>query len=100
LESGFYTIPLGGVDIILGIQWLQMLETYSANHQKQFIKFKWEGRQYKLYGFQPNYILTTNGETNSKRSTSLHGTLSSDGVINNRNSQVSTSIDSNINPKI
>ena len=52
-ESGFYTVPLGGLDVILGIQWLQMLGTYSANHQKQFIKFKWEGRQYKLYGFHP-----------------------------------------------
>jgi hypothetical protein len=48
----------------------------------------------------PNYILTTNGETNSKRSTNLRGTLSSDGVINNINSQISTSKDSNINPKI
>jgi len=53
LESGFYTVPLGGVDIVLGIQWLQTLGTYSANHQKQFIKFKWEGRRYKLYGLQP-----------------------------------------------
>jgi predicted aspartyl protease len=51
LETGFYTVPLGGVDVVLGIQWLQMLGTYSANHQKQFIKFKWEGRRYKLYGF-------------------------------------------------
>jgi hypothetical protein len=53
LESGFYTVPLGGVDIVLGIQWLQMLGTCSTNHQKQFIKFKWEGIQYKLYRFQP-----------------------------------------------
>jgi hypothetical protein len=53
LESGFYTVPLGGVDIVLGVQWLQTLGTYSANHQKQFIKFKWGGRKYKLYGFQP-----------------------------------------------
>jgi hypothetical protein len=53
LESGFYTIPLGGVDIVLGVQCLQTLGTYSTNHQKQFIKFKWEGRRYKLYGFQP-----------------------------------------------
>jgi hypothetical protein len=48
----------------------------------------------------PNYILTTNGETNSKRSTNLRGTLSSDAIINNRNSQVATSRDSNIHPKI
>ena len=33
LESGFYIVSLGGVDVVLGIQWLQMLGTYSANHQ-------------------------------------------------------------------
>jgi len=32
LESGFYTVPLGGVDIVLGAQWLLTLGTYSANH--------------------------------------------------------------------
>jgi hypothetical protein len=51
LESGFYTVPLGGVDVVLGIQWLQTLGTYSENHHKQFIKFKWEGKRYKLYRF-------------------------------------------------
>ena len=40
LESTFYIVPLRGVDVILGIQWLQTLGTYSANHPKQFIKFK------------------------------------------------------------
>lgn len=43
LESPFYTIPFGGVDVVLSIQWLQTLGTYSTNHQKQFIKFRWEG---------------------------------------------------------
>ena len=53
LESELYTLPLGGVDIIMGFQWLQTLGTYSANHQKHFIKFKWQGKNYKLHGFQP-----------------------------------------------
>ena len=52
LESPFYTVPIQGVDVVLGIQWLQTLGTYSANHQKQFISFKWEGQKHKLYGFQ------------------------------------------------
>lgn len=43
LESPFYTVPLGWVDVVLGIQWLQNFGTYFANHQKQLIKFKWEG---------------------------------------------------------
>lgn len=61
LESPFYTVPLGGVDVVLSVQWLQTLNTNSANHQKQFIKFRWEGQIYKLYGFQPpqNQILSS-----------------------------------------
>ena len=53
MESELYTLRLGGVDIILGVQWLQTLGTYSANHQKHFIKFKWQGKNYKPHGFQP-----------------------------------------------
>ena len=53
LESEFYAVPFGGVDAVLGIQWLQTLGTYSTNHQEHFIKFKWQGERYKLYGFQP-----------------------------------------------
>ena len=39
---------------MLGIQWLQtLMGTYSANHQEEFIKFRWLEQKYKLYGFQP-----------------------------------------------
>jgi len=52
LESPFFIVPLGGVDVVLGIQWLRTLGTYVANHQVQFIKFKWGGQKYKLHEFQ------------------------------------------------
>ena len=44
LESDFFVVPLRGVDIVLGIQWLQTLGTYSTNHQENFIKFNWIGK--------------------------------------------------------
>ena len=53
IKSKLYTLPLGGVDIVVGFQRLQTLGTYSTNHQKHFIKFKWQGKNYKLHGFQP-----------------------------------------------
>eukprot|EP00253_Pinus_taeda_P032921 PITA_32921 len=61
MESSFYTVPQGGVDVVLGMQWLQTLGTYSANHQKKFIKFKLDGRKYKLFGFQapPTQVIST-----------------------------------------
>ena len=33
LESELYTLPLGGVDIIMGIQWLQTLGTQSNGYK-------------------------------------------------------------------
>ena len=53
LESDFFAVPLGGVDVLLGIQWLQTLGTYSTNHQENFIEFQSFGKTHKLYGFQP-----------------------------------------------
>jgi hypothetical protein len=47
LEIELYTIPLGGVDVVLGVQWLQTLGTYLVNHQDHFIKFKRQGKRYK-----------------------------------------------------
>jgi hypothetical protein len=44
---------MGGVDVVLGVQWLQTLGTYLVNHQEHFIQFKWKGKHYKLDGFQP-----------------------------------------------
>ena len=52
-ESELCIVPLGGIDVVLGVQWLQTLGTYSVNHQKHLIQFKWKGKSYKLDNFQP-----------------------------------------------
>ena len=61
MESSFYTVPLGGVDAILSVQWLRTLGTYSTNHIKQFIRFKRDGRKYQLFEFQepPTQVIST-----------------------------------------
>ena len=39
LELDFLAVPLGGIDVVLGIQWLQTLGTCSTNNQEHFIEF-------------------------------------------------------------
>jgi hypothetical protein len=38
-------IPMGGVDVVLGVQWLQSLRTVAFNFQEIFMKFSMEGRK-------------------------------------------------------
>jgi hypothetical protein len=44
MNSPMITIPMGGVDVVLGIQWLQSLGTMAFNFQELFIKFSLEGK--------------------------------------------------------
>jgi hypothetical protein len=39
LKSTMISIPMGGVDVVLGVQWLQSLGTISFNFQEIFMKF-------------------------------------------------------------
>ena len=45
LNSPMIVIPMGGVDVVLGVQWLQSLGTMDFNFQKKFMKFSWEGKE-------------------------------------------------------
>ena len=44
LNSPMISIPMGGVDVSLGVQWLQSLGTMDFNLEKPFMKFSWEGK--------------------------------------------------------
>jgi hypothetical protein len=38
------------MDMVLGAEWLIQLGTYATNLLEQFMEFKWQGKNYKLYG--------------------------------------------------
>ena len=39
LNSPMLSIPMGGFDVVLGVQWLQSLGTITFNFQELFLKF-------------------------------------------------------------
>ena len=41
-------IPMGGVDVVLEVQWLQSLGTVAFNFQELFLKFFLEGKEVEL----------------------------------------------------
>ena len=44
------SIPMGGVDVVLGVQWLQSLGTIALNFQGLFLKFFSERKEVELRG--------------------------------------------------
>ena len=52
LESPMYAFPIGGVDVVMGIQWLRTLGTVSTNYKQLFMRFELEGIQYQLKGLK------------------------------------------------
>ena len=65
LTSPMLSIPMGGVDVVLGFQWLQSLGTIAFNFQEIFIKFSMEGKEVELRGIagKPGKIISSNGMT-------------------------------------
>jgi hypothetical protein len=45
MNSPMITIPMGGANVVLGIQWLQSLGTMAFNFQEIFMKFHWKERK-------------------------------------------------------
>ena len=56
---------MGGIDVVLGVQWLQPLGTTTFNFQELFLKFFWEGKEVELRGIEqePGNIINSNNMT-------------------------------------
>jgi len=65
LNSPMLSIPMGGVDVLLGVQWIQSLGMIAFNFQELFLKFFWEGKEVELMGIEgkPRKIINSNSMT-------------------------------------
>jgi hypothetical protein len=63
MNSPMIVIPMGVVDVVLGIQCLQSLGTMAFNFEKLFMKFSLEGIEIELRGItgKPNKVISSNG---------------------------------------
>ena len=57
---------MGGVDVVLGLKWLQSLGMIAFNFQELFLKFFSEGKEIELQGIagNPRKIISPNLMTN------------------------------------
>jgi hypothetical protein len=65
MNSPMIAIPMGGVDVVLGIQWLQSLGTMAFNFQELFMKFSLKGKEIELRGIagKPGKVISSNDMT-------------------------------------
>jgi len=65
LTSPMVSIPMGGVDVVLGVQWLQSLGTIAFNFQELFMKFYAEGKEVEFTGIAGKLgkIISSNSTT-------------------------------------
>ena len=63
MNSPMNSIPMGGADVVLGIQWLQSLGTVAFNFQELFMKFSLEGKEIELRCIttKPGKVISSNG---------------------------------------
>jgi hypothetical protein len=63
MNSPMIAIPMGGVDVVLGIQWLQSLGMVAFNFQELFMKFLLERKEIELRGIteKPDKVIISNG---------------------------------------
>ncbi|CAA7019723.1 unnamed protein product [Microthlaspi erraticum] len=55
-ESDVMVIPLGGCDMVLGVQWLHTLGPITFDFKKLEMSFKWEARKILLHGIKQDSV--------------------------------------------
>jgi hypothetical protein len=65
LDSPMIAIKMGGVDVVLGVQWLQSLGTMALNFHDIFMRFSSKGKEIELRGIQgkPSKVISSNNMT-------------------------------------
>ena len=63
LNSSMISIPMGGANVILVVQWLQSLGTVAFNFLKLFMKISSKGKEFVLNGItrKPIKVIISNG---------------------------------------
>jgi len=66
LNSLMLSIPLGGVDVVLGFQWIKSFGAIAFNIQECFLKPFWKGKEVELTGIvgKSGKIISSNSMTN------------------------------------
>ena len=61
-----YSLPLTGLDFVLGIEWLEMLGSVVCNWKKMTMEFQWENQTCRLQGVDDQPIQATSLKMVSK----------------------------------
>ncbi|KAF2292988.1 hypothetical protein GH714_034621 [Hevea brasiliensis] len=62
----FYSLPIIGLDVVLGVQWLRKLGTVQCNWDKLTMDFLWKGEQHHLQGIKGQPIKASPLKTMAK----------------------------------
>jgi hypothetical protein len=65
INSPMISIPMGGVDVVIGVEWLQSLGIVAFNFQELFMKFSLEEKEFELRGitWKPITVVSSNDMT-------------------------------------
>lgn len=64
--TDFYVLPLTGLDVVLGIQWLSLLGPTLCGWTAQTLEFTWAGERKRIQGLQHGQIIQAHAEELTK----------------------------------